>query len=196
MSADIVNLASVAAGMTSNAYFVPGATPTVVDAGAGFDIVEGIDRLEDRPEPEHVVITHTHPDHVGNVDALRSAYGIETLGFNTDHGAVDTALADGDQVEIGDHSYTAWHTPGHAPDHLCLYAPEPRILFSGDLIFPNGGVGRTDLPGCDHDALVDSINRVADTVDDSLEELYPGHGQPVADQAYRHVDAARRFVES
>lgn len=189
----ITNLAASATGMTSNAYLIEGETPALVDAGAGFDLVAAIEARTSAP-PEHLVLTHTHPDHVGNVEALVDAYDLPVYGYDTEAAAVDAGLADGDTIDLGDDTYEAWYTPGHAHDHLCLYSEDASILFSGDLIFPNGGVGRTDLPGCDHDALVASIETVLDRTDDALAGLYAGHMPVVESDAYRHVVAAARSV--
>jgi glyoxylase-like metal-dependent hydrolase (beta-lactamase superfamily II) len=45
-----------------------------------------------------------------------------------------TVLHDGDTLSVGEYNFTCLSTPGHAPDHLCLYEPERKILFSGDHI--------------------------------------------------------------
>lgn len=189
----IHNLAAGVSGMTSNAFFVDGDVPAVVDTGAGFDILSAIEH-RGLPDPSHVVLTHTHPDHVGNVDAVVSAFDIPVFGYDQDAAVVTDRLDDGVRVTLGEHDYEAWFTPGHAPDHLCLYSESAGILFSGDLIFPNGGVGRTDLPGCDHDELVASIRRVVEATDTSLNGLYAGHGPAIDTDAYRHVEAAARVV--
>lgn len=189
----IHNLAAGVTGMTSNAYFVEGETPAVVDTGSGFDIIAAIEDRE-LPAPEHVVLTHTHPDHVGNVDALVSTFDVPVYGYDTEAASVTDYLDDGETVRLGDHDYEAWFTPGHAPDHLCLYSATAGVLFCGDLIFPNGGVGRTDLPGCDHEQLVESIESVRSRLTTSLQSLYAGHMPPVESGADRHVEAAARSV--
>lgn len=189
---DVTNLAEGVMGMTSNAWLVDGTEPVLVDAGAGFDI---IDRLEDTTiVPERVVLTHTHPDHVGNLDALRDAYDLESYGYDPASPFVDQAIDEDELLRIGDTDYEAWFTPGHAPDHLCFYSVDAGVLFSGDLIFPRGGVGRTDLPGSNHEQLRDSILRVLRGIDRNLEGLYTGHGPAITTEAFRHVQAAARHV--
>lgn len=187
------NLATGVTGLTSNAFLVEGATTALVDTGAGFDLVETIAKrgLE---APEHVVLTHTHPDHVDNVSAVVEVFDAPVYGHDPSSSYVTDQLAEGDTIDLGDDQYVAWYTPGHANDHLCLYSEAAQQLFSGDLIFPNGGVGRTDLPGCDPDALAASIERVYRETDDALAGLYAGHGPPVESSAYRHIEAAARFV--
>ncbi len=65
------------------------------------------------------------------------------------------------------------YTPGHAPGHLSFYMPEQKILFSGDSLFA-GSIGRTDLPGGDHDLLMRSIVEKLMPLDDDAQVL-PGH---------------------
>ncbi|MBQ2136010.1 MAG: MBL fold metallo-hydrolase, partial [Clostridia bacterium] len=50
-------------------------------------------------------------------------------------------------------------------------------LFSGDTLFA-GSCGRTDLPGGNHDAILESLHRLA-TLPDVL-RVFPGHGQSTA----------------
>ncbi|PSP48583.1 flavoprotein, partial [Halobacteriales archaeon QH_7_69_31] len=137
---------NVAAGvrqMTSNAFLVEGDRPVLVDAGQGFDAVA---RIEDATgELDAVVLTHTHPDHIGNVEPVVEAFDVDVQGFDAHHALIDHAIDDGDTVRLGDDDFEALHTPGHKDDHLCLYARDPGVLFAGDLVFANGGFGRTDL---------------------------------------------------
>jgi glyoxylase-like metal-dependent hydrolase (beta-lactamase superfamily II) len=160
-----------------------------VDAGAGFDAVSRV-REDVGDGLDVVVLTHTHPDHVGNVDALRDAFGVETWGFDPDHPAVDDGIADGDRVRMGRRKFTALHTPGHKEDHLCFLSTDGAVLFAGDLVFADGGFGRTDLPEGDRERLIASIDRLFDAADDRLEELHVGHGPSVVDEPYRHLELA------
>jgi glyoxylase-like metal-dependent hydrolase (beta-lactamase superfamily II) len=169
---------------------VTGEVTALVDTGANFDVVSRIrERVDDL---DRVFITHTHDDHVGNTGAIRSAFGVETRGYDTQHAAVDEALADGERIELGDHEYEALFTPGHAPDHLCLYADDGGILFAGDLIFANGSIGRTDLPGGDGATLAESVERVVDRVGDDVEEIHTGHGPSMVENPIWHLEQSRK----
>lgn len=188
----IENLAAGVQAFTSNAFLLAGDRPVVVDTGANFDITS---RLTDRSiKPTAVVLTHTHPDHVGNLAAITETYDVPVWGFDATNDDVDHAVADGDTLRLGDHEYRALHTPGHAPDHLCLHSPDAAVLFAGDLIFQNGSFGRTDLPNADRNRLVQSLDYVLETVPPSLTELHPGHGPSITDNPYQDIQLARRYA--
>ena len=85
----------------------------------------------------------------------------------------DRLLTDNCIVELDAIRLESLYTPGHAPGHLSFYLAEHKILFSGDTLFA-GSIGRTDLPGGDHDLLMQSIIERLMTLDDDARVL-PGH---------------------
>jgi glyoxylase-like metal-dependent hydrolase (beta-lactamase superfamily II) len=84
-------------------------------------------------------------------------------------------LKEGELV-VDDMAFQVIHTPGHSPGSLCLYWPETKALFSGDVVF-NQGIGRVDLPGGDGDALKQSIEKLTRL---EVDYLHPGHGDIVS----------------
>ena len=78
-----------------------------------------------------ILVSHTHPDHIDGLPAMRAATGAQTFGFHasaTDAFTPDVALHDNDVVA----GWTALHTPGHASDHLCF--ARDGLVFSADHI--------------------------------------------------------------
>ncbi len=184
----IRNIAQNAAGFTSNAFLVDGDRTVLVDAGNDFDAVAAIDATTGGLDA--VVLTHTHSDHVGNVADVVEAFEVEVYGFDPDHELVDRGIDDGSSVSIGDHEYEALHTPGHKNDHLCFYSEPASVCFAGDLVFANGGFGRTDLEEGNRELLIRSIDYLLETIDPSLSELHVGHGPSVEVNPYQHVELA------
>jgi len=200
----IHNLARGVQAFTSNAFLVTGETTALVDAGANFDVVARIEERLAASEAtvsddgdatgglDRVYLTHTHPDHVENLPAIREAFDVETWGYDADSEYVDNAVADGETVRIGGDDYEALHTPGHKPDHLCFFARSTGVCFAGDLVFANGAFGRTDLPGGDRARLVESIEYLRDAVDDDLTALHVGHGPNVTERPDDDLETAAR----
>ncbi|PSP85472.1 flavoprotein [Halobacteriales archaeon QS_6_64_34] len=182
------NLASRTDAFTSNVFLVTGERRVLVDVGNEFDVV-GAAR-EHADDIDAVVVTHTHYDHVENLPDVVEAFDVDVWGYDTTQDGIDHELGDGDTVTIGDHEYTALHTPGHKNDHLCLFSPTASVLFAGDLIFANGSFGRTDLEEGDRDLLVESIDRVLETVPEDLGAMYTGHGPSVEDHVYHDIELA------
>jgi hydroxyacylglutathione hydrolase len=94
-------------------------------------------------------------------------------------------LTDGATLRMAGLEFTVGHVPGHTPGSVTFGsdgAPDPSgpempdggTLFTGDLLFA-GSIGRTDLPGGDHQAMLRSLARTLDrSPDDTL--VLPGHG--------------------
>jgi glyoxylase-like metal-dependent hydrolase (beta-lactamase superfamily II) len=80
-------------------------------------------------------------------------------------------------------------TPGHSPGSVCLYWPEVKVLFTGDVIF-NQGIGRTDLPEGSGARLKESIKLIKDL---DVEILLSGHGDILTGK--EAVQENFRFIE-
>lgn len=190
----IRNLAADVQAFTSNVFLVDGQRRSLIDTGSNFDVIGRVtDHLSGL---DTVAITHTHPDHVGNLGEIREAFDVEVIGFGDEEPAVDRAVEDGDTVQIGNHEYTAYHTPGHARDHLCFHSPDTEVCFVGDLVFTNGGYGRTDLEGGDRSTLIDSLTRISNITDGSLSEFHSGHGSSSTEAPSQDIDLAVRMAQN
>jgi glyoxylase-like metal-dependent hydrolase (beta-lactamase superfamily II) len=155
-------------------------------------------------KPVAVVLTHGHIDHVASVvpvcgargipawihpedrymlsdpeKALGRSFGAQLMGEITVGEPDDVrVLTDGSVLELAGLNITVDHAPGHTGGSVTFRTPAapelPPVLFSGDLLFA-GSVGRTDLPGGDHDALLRSLARVCLPLPDETVVL-SGHG--------------------
>ncbi len=85
----------------------------------------------------------------------------------------DVTLSDGDEVRVGELRLRVVHTPGHTPGSVSLVCA-PYCVFSGDTLF-HRGIGRTDLPGGDEDAIYESILTRLYVLPGDL-TVYAGHG--------------------
>jgi hydroxyacylglutathione hydrolase len=83
-------------------------------------------------------------------------------------------LVPGEVLEVGKLRFKILFTPGHTPGHVSLYEETKKALFDGDVIFKQG-IGRTDLPGGDMRAIMNSIKNVLLKLPDDV-VVYPGHG--------------------
>ena len=88
-------------------------------------------------------------------------------------------LADGQDLELAGLRFTVDHTPGHTPGSVVFRTPYDdqgvsEVMFAGDLLFA-GSIGRTDLPGGDHAAMLRSLRDKVLPLPDDIAVL-PGHG--------------------
>jgi hydroxyacylglutathione hydrolase len=86
----------------------------------------------------------------------------------------DLELAEGQILALGQYKLEVLFTPGHTPGHVSFYAADAAVVFDGDVLFKQG-IGRTDLPGGDHQALMHSIHSVLLALPDET-IVYSGHG--------------------
>ncbi len=147
-------------------------------------------------EISHILLTHSHFDHVGGlgqlkeetnapiyihpdaVDMLRDA-GMSAAMFGLKMPPVpapDVMLHEGDVIKVGKLRLHVLYTPGHAPGHVSFYLPDYQVLFDGDVLFQQS-IGRTDLPGGDHATLMKTIREKFLTLPDDTHVL-SGHGSP------------------
>ena len=136
-----------------------------------------------------VLLTHGHFDHVGGVEAIVAASGCRLWMAKADWSQAPSPanlfyypLANCDFTEVnfceegtricaGGLTFEVLATPGHTGGSVCFLAED--ALFSGDTLF-TGSCGRTDLPGGDLRAMMDSLARLARLEGDFT--VWPGHG--------------------
>jgi len=112
--------------------------------------------------------------HPADAPLLAVGGGAAWFGVHADPSpAPDVELNEGDILTVGKITLEVWHTPGHSPGSVSLVCRAGGAVFDGDVLF-NRGIGRTDLPGGDYQALMASIRRLLTLPDET--KVYSGHG--------------------
>jgi hydroxyacylglutathione hydrolase len=146
----------------------------------------------------YILLTHAHVDHITGVAAAKRLLNVPVYLHREDlflyEGAVqqgalfglrveppppiDAFYTPGQRIAFGRYEARPHHTPGHCPGGVCLQIGKAETagqdLFVGDTLFA-GSIGRTDLPGGDHDTLIRSIRTVLFAFGDDA-RVHPGHG--------------------
>jgi glyoxylase-like metal-dependent hydrolase (beta-lactamase superfamily II) len=155
----------------------------------------------------HILLTHAHFDHLSAVAAVQRATGapvslhrkerenlahlaLQTTFFGLpapETFAVATWLEGDETIAFGAIRLQVLFTPGHTAGGICFHGH--GHLFSGDLLFRNS-VGRSDLPGGDHDQVLHSIRTVLFALPDET-VVHPGHG---ADTTLAHEKRHNPFL--
>jgi len=146
--------------------------------------------------PMAILATHGHFDHIMAAAALQLIYDIpfyihkddvflvrrmrETaqhfLGYTVeDPPPMHISNFDETSFSIGAIHLEVICTPGHTPGSVCFTLSSKSCLFTGDTIFAQGGVGRTDFSYSDNKAMRQSIENIFSYPDTT--HIYPGHGE-------------------
>ncbi len=174
-----------------NTYLINGDKKILIDPGHqhlfGGHVANKLNELNiNLNQIDIVIATHGHPDHLEAVRMFNKStlYAIhprehlfisELAGhFGYEVPQPNLFLQEGD-LSIGAYNFQVISTPGHSPGSICLYWPEKKALFSGDVIFYQG-IGRTDIPGGEFSLLKKSIRRLQML---DVTYLLPGHGDIV-----------------
>ena len=184
-------------GGACSGYLVSDGTTNIwVDAGSG--TLANLQRHVSLDAVDAVVLSHEHPDHwtdlegfhnvlrfvltkqdfpvyapageaivLEDPDAFYAQLGLAIRPWSAKH-----YLEGGERIELAGIDFETLLVPGHSPAHLAFHSG--GLLLSGDVLFA-GSVGRTDLPGCSWDALVESIRRLTDAYPPET-VILPGHG--------------------
>jgi len=182
-----------------------GARCVVIDPGVGAaDVVADL-VAERGWVVEGVLLTHGHVDHVASAAAVADAHGVpawlheadrallhETglgpqadalvaqLGVRLAEPADLRLLRGGERLDVAGLSFGVVHAPGHRPGCVLFRLvppgaePTAPVVFTGDVVFA-GSIGRTDLPGGDHAAMLGTLATVVLALPDDA-TLLPGHG--------------------
>ncbi len=146
-------------------------------------------------EPQCILVTHMHVDHVASAAWLAGKYGLRIMaskadaalaaslpsqaarfGLKIEVNPIDDydTIGDGDSLSLDGEAINVLASPGHSPGGLAYYLPQSGAVLVGDSLFL-GSIGRTDLPGGSHEQLVESIKaKILPLPSDTV--VLPGHG--------------------
>lgn len=180
----------------TNAYVI--ACPTTKEAAIvdpGIDSAESIKNYIEQSnlEPIMILLTHSHWDHIGNVEKLKQYYNIPVYIHPNDLGNLQNPGSDGlplwEKIEaadaneflndglviiIGKLQLEVIYTPGHTPGGVCLYDKQNGVLFSGDTLF-KGSIGNLSFPTADSNKMWTSLERLSRLPPKTV--VYSGHGE-------------------
>ena len=177
----------------TNTYLVGSTSLAVIDPGPD-DAAhrEAILKAAGTRTITHIFSTHAHRDHVDGITKLKAATGALVVAYPRDPEANRVALKDspsgklfvdydfrpdlplrgGDRIEGSDWALTAIHTPGHAPDHMCLALDDRPLVFSGDHVM----AWSTTVIAPPEGHMADYIASLEILLDREDDVFLPGHG--------------------
>lgn len=146
-------------------------------------------------KPIRLINTHCHLDHICGNAFVSQKYGLDleahegeqvVLDASVDHGKmygfvfepspnIMHTIQEGDEIKFGHSTLKTLFTPGHSPASISFYCEQDNFVIAGDVLFFMS-IGRTDLPGGNHDLLLQSIRKKLFTLPDET-IVYNGHGQ-------------------
>jgi len=170
----------------------------IIDPGCYFD--EEKEKVKNFIEsnnlnPVQLLNTHCHLDHVFGNKWVYETYGLELFLHPDEEQVLNFAsqsaqmwgmlfdnydgplhfFKDNDIIKLGEDELKVLLAPGHSPGSVCFYSKEQNFLIGGDVLFRKS-IGRTDLPGGNHNALIASIRQQLFVLPDEV-IVYPGHGE-------------------
>lgn len=134
-----------------------------------------------------ILLTHGHIDHSEGARALGERLGVGVRSLDPRHRLGSEGLAAGDVVKVGGWEIDVVGTPGHSSDSVSFLIAHDRSLLTGDTVLGRG----TSLVAWPDGRLgdyLDSLRRLRDLVQDSVDRLLPGHG-PVVQTPAAAIDA-------
>jgi glyoxylase-like metal-dependent hydrolase (beta-lactamase superfamily II)/8-oxo-dGTP pyrophosphatase MutT (NUDIX family) len=189
-----VKTATMPPATHTNVWLIGGDRFAIVDPGS--DEPEEIERTlaivrrraEEGARAAAVLLTHHHRDHVRGSGALAEALGVPVRAHRATLGRLPRMahdfpvqpIEDGEILELGGESWTAIHTPGHAPGHLAFHEPGRNALVAGDLVSGLSTI-LVGLDGGDMGTFLETLRRM-DLL--GVRHVLPSHGPPLPGIAF------------
>ena len=169
----------------------------IIDPGCYFDAEKETLRefIEtNRLKPAMLLNTHCHLDHVFGNKFIAETYNLllqlhekekSVLSFAPTSGLMYNMpfdnyagafieLKEGDSILLNKDELLVIEAPGHSPGSICFYCSKQNFIIGGDVLFKRS-IGRTDLPGGNHQILLNNIRQKLFTLPDNT-IVYSGHG--------------------
>lgn len=185
--------------VAENTYILYNEAREAIIIDAGFYFNEEKQKIKDFIESNGLSLvqllnTHAHLDHVFGNKWVYENYGLELFLHPNEEQVLQFApqsaqmwgmpfenyegplhfLENNDVVKLGEDELEVLLAPGHSPGSICFYCKKQNFLIGGDVLFRES-IGRTDLPGGDHAALIESIQNQLCVLPEDV-TVYPGHG--------------------
>jgi glyoxylase-like metal-dependent hydrolase (beta-lactamase superfamily II) len=145
-------------------------------------------------QPKLLINTHCHLDHVFGNKYVAEAYQLTLQIHKNEEEMLQMApasglmfnlpfdnytgqlifLKEGDTISLRDDVLKVIEAPGHSPGSICFYCEKQKFIIGGDVLFYQS-IGRTDLPGGNHESLIKNIKEKLFLLPDDV-KVYPGHG--------------------
>ncbi len=159
-----------------------------------------------RLEPEALLLTHAHADHIAGVDQLLDEIGEMPIhlhaaehrwcsepmlnlsgifGIPVTCTPATDELQEGQTLSLAGTTWRAHHTPGHSPGSVCFVHDASGQAIVGDTLFA-GSIGRIDFPTSSPDDMRASIRRIMEWPDEM--KILPGHGPVTTIQRERRMN--------
>ncbi len=206
----------VDAAFDVNLYLAKSRTALLIDAGTGVrshEILQLLKEMLGDVPLRQFILTHRHVDHTGGAKAVSEVFqlnprlsvddapsvlqgdkkstGATLFGIRLEPVTVEV-VGYGETIDLGDVELEVLHTPGHTVGSVCILGEEGSI-FTGDTLFAYGGVGRWDLETGSYSDLLSSLKTLESL---GVENLYPGHGPAIREDAAAHVHMAMEMAEA
>jgi glyoxylase-like metal-dependent hydrolase (beta-lactamase superfamily II) len=200
----------ISSELGTNAYLILSKNPAIIDPGTYANVV--IQKLEEYNVKtlEFIILTHYHYDHSQDVLKIKELTKAKVMMHEADFQTLQKRLNEGwyknltnfkpdillegnETINLGDCILDVIHTPGHSSGSICLYEQKSKSLFSGDTIFPDGGVGRTDILGGNSAELKESVEKLSKL---DVKTLYPGHGEITHKEVNEQIRESLEFLNS